>query len=92
MQSNDESYPYTFNNIHLSALTLYLLESYTCLFVLRALYPDCGPRARQSTTEPCACQLIIFMEPCAPSVGLVPTSLLSSFLQPLVYPSVLSMN
>jgi hypothetical protein len=77
MQSNDDSYPHTFNNIHLSALTLYLLKSYTCLLVLRTLCPDCEPHARQSTTEPCARQLIIFMEPCAPSVGLVPASLLS---------------
>jgi len=73
MQSNDDSYPHTFNNIHLSALTLYLLKSYTCLLVLKGLCPDCEPRARQSTTELCA-----------PTVSLVPASL--SFLWSLVLP------
>jgi hypothetical protein len=42
-------YSHSFNNIHLSALTLYLLKSYTCSLVLRALCPDCEPRARQFT-------------------------------------------
>jgi len=32
-------YSHKFNHIYLSALTLYLLKSYTCLLVLRALCP-----------------------------------------------------
>jgi hypothetical protein len=35
-------YPHTFNHVHLSALTLYLLKSYTFLLVLRALCPTVG--------------------------------------------------
>jgi len=94
-------YSHTFNHIHLSTLLFiylshilaFILAKALCLasmslvllklkslLVLRALCPDCEPCARQSATEPCA-----------PTVGLVPANLLLLFLQPLVYPSVLSM-